>query len=109
MDGSLYGAVAAGFEGVRDEFAAFLAEQPTDPGAQLAAWHDGRQVVDLWSGGGVTGDSLTPQYSITKGAAHLVVALLVQDGVLELDRAVTEYWPEFPVAGLSLRDLLAHR
>ncbi len=107
---TIHGTVAEGFEGVREEFAAFLAEQPSDPGAQLVAWHDGRQVVDLWStGGGVTGDSLTGLYSITKGAAHLVVALLVQDGVLELDRVVTHYWPEFPIAGLTLRDLLAHR
>ncbi|MEU1676720.1 serine hydrolase domain-containing protein [Streptomyces roseifaciens] len=46
------------------------------------------------------------------GAAHLVVALLVQDGVLDLDREVAAYWPEFAAEGkgrLTLRELLAHR
>lgn len=49
---------------------------------------------------------------MSKGAAHLVVALLVQDGVLDLDRQVSSYWPEFGAQGkdrLTLRELLAHR
>jgi CubicO group peptidase (beta-lactamase class C family) len=51
-------------------------------------------------------------FSVTKGAAHTVVAMLVQDGVLALDRRVADYWPQFAVHGkdrLTLRDLLAHR
>ncbi|WKX72396.1 serine hydrolase domain-containing protein [Streptomyces sp. XD-27] len=109
------GTVAAGFEGVREEFAAVLAEEAaagTEPGAQLAAYVNGRQVVDLWGGDGVSGDSLHGLYSSAKGAAHLVVALLVQDGVLDLDRTVAAYWPEFAAEGkdeVTLRDLLAHR
>ncbi|WSR03965.1 MFS transporter [Streptomyces sp. NBC_01210] len=54
----------------------------------------------------------TGVYSVTKGAAHLVVALLVQDGVLELDREVAHYWPEFAAEGkdrLTLRELIGHR
>ncbi len=110
--GQIHGQVAAGFEGVREEFAAVLAEEHAEPGAQLAAYLNGRQVVDLWAGEGLSGDSLTGVYSITKGAAHLVVALLVQDGVLDLDREVAHYWPEFAAegkGGLTLRELLAHR
>lgn len=40
------------------------------------------------------------------------VALLAQDGTLELGRRVADYWPEFAAAGkgeITLRDLLAHR
>jgi CubicO group peptidase (beta-lactamase class C family) len=73
---------------------------------------NGRQVVDLWAGDDVAGDSLFGLYSSAKGAAHLVVALLVQDGVLDLDRLVAHYWPEFAAEGkgeLTLRDLLAHK
>lgn len=106
------GTVAEGFEGVREEFTAVLAEELHEPGAQLAAYLDGRQVVDLWAGAGITGDSLTGVFSSTKGAAHLVVALLVQDGVLDLDREVAHYWPEFAAEGkgaITLRELLAHR
>ncbi|MFJ8738664.1 serine hydrolase domain-containing protein [Embleya sp. NPDC127516] len=106
------GSVAAGFEEVRAEFAAVLAELPDEPGAQLAVYREGRRVVDLWAGDQVTGDTLTPVYSATKGAAHLVMALLVQDGALDLNRTVAHYWPEFAAHGkgeLTLRELLAHR
>ncbi|MDH6123904.1 serine hydrolase domain-containing protein [Kitasatospora sp. GP82] len=109
---SVRGTVAEGFEGVREEFSAVLAEELHQPGAQLAAYLHGRQVVDLWAGDGLAGDSLTGVFSVTKGAAHLVVALLVQDGVLDLDREVSHYWPEFAAEGkgaLTLRELLAHR
>src|SRR5882724_2238039 len=111
-DIEVHGTVAPGFEPVRDEFAAVLAEQPDEPGAQLAAYHDGALVVDLWAGDGVAGDSLTGVFSSGKGAAYLVVALLVQEGVLDLDRAVAYYWPEFAAEGkadVTLRELLAHR
>lgn len=103
------GTVAEGFEGVREEFAAFVAEERGEPGAQLAAFLDGRRVVDLWAGEGVAGDSLTGVYSSAKGAAYLLVALLVQEGALDLDRAVAQYWPEFAAgekAGTILRGLL---
>jgi CubicO group peptidase (beta-lactamase class C family) len=105
------GTVAEGFENVQEEFAAVAAEE-IEPGAQLAAFLNGRQVVDLWAGNGVAGDSLHGLYSCAKGAAHLVVALLVQDDVLNLDATVASYWPEFAAEGkgdLTLRDLLAHR
>ncbi|MGT2530173.1 serine hydrolase domain-containing protein [Streptomyces nojiriensis] len=74
--------------------------------------HEGRLVVDLWAGEDTDGSTLTGVYSITKGAAHLVVALLVQDGVLEWDRLVSAYWPEFTGDGkerLTLRELISHR
>ncbi|MET8864140.1 serine hydrolase domain-containing protein [Nonomuraea sp. NPDC004580] len=105
------GTVADGFEKVRDEFAAAVTAEP-GLGAQLAVRLAGRQVVDLWAGPGVSGESLFALYSSGKGAAYLLLALLVQDGVLDLDRAVAAYWPEFASAGkgdLTLRDLLAHR
>ncbi|MFJ5530517.1 serine hydrolase domain-containing protein [Streptomyces sp. NPDC093261] len=112
MARDVHGTVAEGFEDVREEFAAFLAGETHEPGAQLVAHHHGRRVVDLWAGEGLDGSSLTTLYSITKGAAHLVVALLVQDGVLDLDREVAAYWPEFGAEGkgrLTLRELLAHK
>ncbi|MFI7367742.1 serine hydrolase domain-containing protein [Streptomyces sp. NPDC050149] len=110
---TVHGTVAAGYEAVRDEFTAvLLAEEHNEPGAQLAVYRTGQQVVDLWAGDGIDGDSLPAVYSSTKGAAHLVVALLVQDGTLDLDRTVASYWPEFAAEGkgaLTLRELLGHR
>nr|WSW67614.1 beta-lactamase family protein [Streptomyces sp. NBC_00995] len=109
---AVHGTVAAGYEPVRDEFAAVLAEDHNEPGAQLAVYRHGRRVVDLWAGDGIDADSLPAVFSSTKGAAHLVVALLVQDGTLGLDRTVASYWPEFAARGkgaLTLRELLGHR
>ncbi|MEU8886375.1 serine hydrolase domain-containing protein [Streptomyces sp. NPDC048442] len=108
------GTVAAGYEDVREEFAAALnnPDEGPDHSAQLAAYVRGELVVDLWGGPQIEADSLTPVYSSTKGAAYLVVALLVQDGILDLDREVASYWPEFGAHGkdrLTLRELLAHR
>ncbi|GAA3466376.1 serine hydrolase domain-containing protein [Nonomuraea roseola] len=108
----VHGTVADGFELVRREFAAVVAEQDGHAGSQLAVYAHGRQVVDLWAGQQVNGDTLTGVYSSTKGAATLVVALLVQEGILQLDQPVSRHWPEFAVAGkdaITLRDVLTHR
>ncbi|GAA1979960.1 serine hydrolase domain-containing protein [Amycolatopsis minnesotensis] len=106
------GTVAAGFEPVRDEFAAIALGEGGDFAAQVVAYRHGERIVDLWTGPEITGDSLLGAFSASKGAAHLVVALLVQDGVLDLDQRVSHYWPEFAVEGkrdITLREVLAHR
>ncbi|MFH8583897.1 serine hydrolase domain-containing protein [Streptomyces celluloflavus] len=104
--------MADGFASVRDEFAAVAAEEGGDFAAQLVAYRHGERIVDLWTGPEITGDSLLGAFSATKGAAHLIVALLVQDGTLDLDQRVSHYWPEFAAAGkrnITLRELLSHR
>lgn len=108
----IHGTVAAGFEQVREAFAAVVHEQDGQVGAQLCAYQRGRPVLDLWAGDEVHGDTLTAVYSSTKGAATLVTALLVQEGVLDLDELVVRHWPEFAAAGkdtITLRDVLTHR
>ncbi|MFI2435520.1 serine hydrolase domain-containing protein [Streptomyces sp. NPDC018693] len=112
MTQQIHGTVVEGFEAVREEFAAFVARERPDYEGQLCAYVRGRRVVDLWAGDDVGPESLYGVFSSTKGAAYLVVALLVQDGTLELDRRVTYYWPEFAAEGkgqLTLRELLTHR
>ncbi|MGI5337226.1 serine hydrolase domain-containing protein [Streptomyces sp. CA-181903] len=111
-DAIVHGTVAEGYEPVREVFAATLAEERAGHAAQLAAYVHGRRVVDLWGGPEIDGDSLTGVFSCTKGAAHLVVTLLVQDGTLDLDREVRHYWPEFAAAGkehVTLRQLVSHQ
>ncbi|WP_412076958.1 serine hydrolase domain-containing protein [Streptomyces xanthophaeus] len=112
VNGGVQGTVAAGWEPVREEFASFLDAETHSPEAQLAVHHEGRRVVDLWAGEATAPDTLTGLYSITKGAAHLVVALLAQDGVLDLDALVSAYWPEFTGHGkehLTVRQLVSHQ
>ncbi|MGW7223933.1 serine hydrolase domain-containing protein [Streptomyces sp. NPDC054826] len=111
MTQEIHGTVADGFEAVREEFAAFAAGERPDHESQLCVHVHGRRVVDLWTGG-IGPDTLYGVHEATQGAVFLVVAVLVQDGTLELDRKVTYYWPEFATegkGGLTLRDLVAHR
>ncbi|MBF6285905.1 serine hydrolase domain-containing protein [Nocardia cyriacigeorgica] len=108
----VHGTVAEGFEQVREEFAAVVAEEDGQSGAQLAAYLRGRLVVDLWAGAEVTDTTLTGLHSSSKGAAGLVIAMLVQDGVLDVDQTVAHYWPRFATAGkehITVRDVLTHR
>lgn len=109
---TVQGTVADGFEPVRDAFTALLAAEGAPLDVQVSARHRGRPVVDLWAGPETGPDSLLGIYSATKGVTHLLVALLVQEGVLDLDERVAHYWPEFATGGkqdLLLRELLAHQ
>lgn len=108
----VHGTVADGYEQVRAEFAAVVAEEDGESGPQLAAFVRGRKVVDLWAGREVSDTTLTGLHSTSKGAAGLVVALLIQDEALDVDRRVAHYWPRFATAGkdrITVRDVLVHR
>lgn len=105
------GLAASGYEGVLELFESFLADDP-QYSAQVAAYRDGVKVVDLTGGFHTTVGSITGAYSCSKGVAAMVMALLVQDGLLDLDRTVAAYWPEFGVHGkdrLLVREALSHQ
>jgi CubicO group peptidase (beta-lactamase class C family) len=105
------GFAAPGFEGVLDLFDALLADDEAYS-AQVAAYHHGVKVVDLNGGPHTTSDSITGAYSCSKGVAAMVIALLVQDGLLDLDRTVGHYWPDFGQHGkdrLLVREALSHQ
>ena len=112
------GAVAAGFEPVREAFAANFARHG-DIGAAVCVYRDGRPVVDLWGGVADPGsgrpwarDTLQLVYSATKGVTTTAAHLLVQRGALDLDAPVAEYWPEFAANGkaeIPVRWVLSHR
>ncbi|MGW0824204.1 serine hydrolase domain-containing protein [Streptomyces sp. NPDC002845] len=112
------GEVAAGFEPVREAFAANFA-QHDDIGAAVCVYRHGRSVVDLWGGTADpdTGrpwarDTLQLVYSATKGATATVAHLLAQRGLLDLDAPVAKYWPEFAANGkaeIPVRWLLSHQ
>ncbi|MCU0268897.1 MAG: beta-lactamase family protein [Acidimicrobiales bacterium] len=114
----LQGDVAAGFEGVRDAFAANFAEQG-EIGAAVAAWVDGRPVVSLWGGVAdpTTGrpwdrDTVVVVFSMTKGLTATAVHHLAERGGIDLDAPVCTYWPAFAANGkdtVTVRMLLAHQ
>ncbi|MFE7857479.1 serine hydrolase domain-containing protein [Streptomyces sp. NPDC057403] len=112
------GAVAEGFEPVREAFVRNF-EVLGDRGAAVSVYRDGRKVVDLW-GGTRDVDGTEPWRrgtaqivrSATKGVAAAVLLLLHQRGELDLDAPVGTYWPEFKAAGKErtrVWHLLAHR
>ena len=110
------GEVAAGFEPVREAFAANFARHG-DIGAAVCVYQDGRPVVDLWGGDADEGrpwayDTLQLVYSATKGATATAAHLLAQRGSLDLDAPVADYWPEFAANGkaeIPVRWLLSHQ
>ncbi|MEU9306730.1 serine hydrolase domain-containing protein [Streptomyces sp. NPDC048256] len=115
------GAVAEGFEPVREAFVRNF-EVLGDRGAAVAVYRDGHKVVDLWGGtrdvdgaaGAAPWEQGTAQIvrSATKGVAAVALLLLHQRGELDLDAPVGTYWPQYKAAGKErtlVRHLLAHR
>jgi CubicO group peptidase (beta-lactamase class C family) len=92
------GRATAGFAAVRELFDSFLAEDP-EYSAQLAVYRDGVKVVDLSGGPHLAPGDVTGTYSCSKGVGAMVIALLLQDGDLDLDRAMSSYWPAFGAHG----------
>src|SRR5215213_9615224 len=77
-----------------------LVEEGPEIGLQVAAYLDGRLVVDSWagvadeaSGRPVDGDSLFMLSSTTKGVTATCMAVLADRGKLDYDRTVASYWP----------------
>jgi CubicO group peptidase (beta-lactamase class C family) len=112
------GSVATGFEPVQEAFAANF-ERYGEVGAACAIHVHGRQVVDLWGGvttpGGTapyTADTLQMVLSVSKGVVAIAAHMLAQEGRLDFDAPVVEYWPEFAAEGkanIPVRWLFSHR
>ncbi|MEJ3658321.1 serine hydrolase domain-containing protein [Actinomycetes bacterium KLBMP 9759] len=118
MGDNVHGETARGFDGVRDAFAANLADG-AEIGAAVSVYLHGHKVVDLW--GGIadpqTGrpwdrDTLQVVYSTTKGVVAACAHVLAHRGLLDLDAPVAAYWPEFAANGkqdIPVRWLLTHQ
>lgn len=95
-----------------------LVASGTDCGLQVAAWQDGRMIVDLAVGVAdpATGRAVEPgtlfyNWSIGKGATATLVHRLVGAGALGYDTRVAELWPGFGrhgKAGITVRQALDH-
>ena len=118
IEAPVAGSVEAGFEAVRDVFASNF-ERHGEVGASFCVHLNGRRVVDLW--GGVTapdtddpytGDTLQMVMSTTKGVVAIAAHTLAQEGRLDFDAPVADYWPEFAAHGkgnIPVRWLFSHR
>jgi CubicO group peptidase (beta-lactamase class C family) len=109
------GAVAPGFEAVRE---AFLDAQRRDPGgAQLCVYRRGERVVDLWAGRDPVNERpyddtrIGVLMSCTKGVVAAGVHILAERGLVDFDAPLARYWPEFGQAGksgITVRQALSH-
>ncbi|MFF2200339.1 serine hydrolase domain-containing protein [Streptomyces sp. NPDC058145] len=106
------------FTAVREAFEENFRERD-ELGAAVAVTVGGETVVDLWGGWADAArtrpwerDTLVNVWSTTKGPVALCAHLLADRGLLDFDRPVAAYWPEFAAAGkedVRVRDLLSHR
>ncbi|HEY7308714.1 MAG TPA: serine hydrolase domain-containing protein [Gemmataceae bacterium] len=115
---AIQGECDARFRDVGDEFERNFAERG-EVGASVCVILDGRTVIDLWGGLAERRthrpwekDTIGLVWSSTKGATALCAHMLVSRGLLDLDRPVAAYWPEFGQAGkesITVRMLLDHQ
>ncbi|XP_054768657.2 beta-lactamase domain-containing protein 2-like [Lytechinus pictus] len=117
----VHGKVAKGFEPVLQQFRKNF-ESGTDTrygGSALAVYHKGKKIIDVWGGFADVEsnvewreDTMTVVFSATKGIASICIAMLVDRGLLDYDKPVSEYWPEFAQKGkgkVTVRQLMEHR
>ncbi|KAF9586594.1 hypothetical protein BGW38_001565 [Lunasporangiospora selenospora] len=89
-----------------------------DLGGTFAVFVDGKPVIDVHAGSKdlkmtepYTNRTLQQVYSSGKMVEGLVIARLVQRGLLDYEKRITEYWPEFGQNGkedVRLVDLMVH-
>lgn len=113
----IYGEVAPGYEPLRDAFAANFAER-SEFGASIALVKDGDLVVSLWGGRADEAgrpwerNTLVNIWSTTKGVTAICFAMLASRGLIDYNRPVAHYWPEFAAHGKSavtVAMLLSHQ
>lgn len=114
----IYGHASRSFDAVADAFAENFRSRG-DVGASVALVVQGELVVDLW-GGSKDGNSEHPWdaetvaniWSTTKGVTATCFAVLVDRGLIQYDRPVADYWPEFASGGkesVTVAMLLSHQ
>ncbi|MBB5985889.1 serine hydrolase [Sphingobium lignivorans] len=115
---AIEGFVANGFEPVLRAFGDNF-RQEEEIGAGCSVVIDGKTVVDLWGGwrdGAMTtgwdAHSTVCMMSVAKGITGIAFNMLVDRGLIDIDRPVADYWPEFGQNGkekILVRWLLDHR
>ncbi|MCV7219738.1 esterase/beta-lactamase LipL [Mycolicibacterium elephantis] len=88
-------------------------------GGALSVYLHGEPVVDVWTGYSDrrgteywTADTGAMVFSVTKGMASTVIHRLADRGLIDYDRPVAAYWPEFGAKGkaaITVREVMQHR
>jgi CubicO group peptidase (beta-lactamase class C family) len=116
--GAVRGAFDPRFEAVVDAFSRNFTEHG-EVGGACAVYKHGRCVVDLW--GGIADpangrpwlrETTALAFSVAKGLTATCIHRLIEQGALDIDRPVADYWPEFGCNGkesITTRMVLTHR
>ncbi len=86
-------------------------------GGAVAVYHRGEKMVDIWAGNRDADgtpweeNTVAMSWSTSKGVVATAAHRLVDQGLLDVDAPVAEYWPEFAANGkadLRVANLLDH-
>ena len=87
-------------------------------GNAISIWYNGTMVVNITTGYDdclcttpYKKDTIQMIFSSTKAWTSIAIAMLVDRGLLEYDKPVSNYWPEFGINGkgsVTVSDLMSH-
>ncbi|KAK3611812.1 hypothetical protein CHS0354_040482 [Potamilus streckersoni] len=107
------------FKKVADLFREWFQVKGEDDGVAFALYHKGELVLDMWGGYADLEserpwhkDTISEAFSATKGLAAIVVAMMVEKGLLDYKKPVSHYWPEFAQNGkdnITVEMLVSHQ
>jgi CubicO group peptidase (beta-lactamase class C family) len=85
----------------RDNFETF-----GELGAAVSVWQNGKPIIDLYGGfrdarreETWTADTIVLIWSATKGIGAACLLHVLQEHEIDIERSVSEFWPEFGQAG----------
>ncbi|KAF0540867.1 beta-lactamase/transpeptidase-like protein [Gigaspora margarita] len=118
LDPKVHGYVAPEFIDVKKIFTGHF-ENGGEVGSSVATYYNGKLVVDLHGGYAdletmreYNMDTLQLVFSSTKVLTSIMIAYLVDRGLLSYDEKISKYWPEFAQGNkenVTLLDLVNHR
>ena len=118
LDLDIQGHIAAGFEPVRDVFAANFSERG-DVGASFCFIQNDAVLVDIHAGIADrkaktpwTDRTICSVFSTTKAITGIVMSWLVDQGRISYSTPLSDVWPEFAAAGkaaITLEQALSHQ
>ncbi len=96
-----------------------LVSSGDEVGLQAAAYVNGELAIDVWAGLAdaktgrkVDGDTLFTVFSTSKGITATCIHILADRGVVDYNKPIAHYWPEFAAKGkgkATVLDGLTHR
>lgn len=111
------GSVDERFIDLAEQFSRLQDARTEQGGAALVVYFQGQKVVDIFTGKKSETEQWNDQtlsvcYSTGKGVLATLVHILVSEGLIEYDRPIAHYWPEFAQnqkQKMTLRHILSHQ